>query len=157
MDRLMMWMKRYVTLCGILMICSFFMCLFFDPTRKLNLVTYFGQCLLLAFIALASLAVYYSKEELSQKAWWIRTILHLLLLEIILLPLAHHWQFWFDAEDAVVYAIFILIGKVFYTLSLHDALPIYIVDYSKNVKTAADVNKKLKERRNNMIKESKII
>ena len=90
---------------------------------------------------------YYSKEELSQKAWWIRTILHLLLLEIILLPLAHHWQFWFDAEDAVVYAIFILIGKVFW----------HIVDYSKNVKTAADVNKKLKERRNNMIKESKII
>lgn len=85
--------------------------------------------------------------ELSQKAWWIRTILHLLLLEIILLPLAHHWQFWFDAEDAVVYAIFILIGKVFW----------HIVDYSKNVKTAADVNKKLKERRNNMIKESKII
>ena len=42
------------------MICSFFMCLFFDPTRKLNLVTYFGQCLLLALIALASLAVYYS-------------------------------------------------------------------------------------------------
>ena len=139
MDRLMMWIKRYVTLCGILMICSFFMCLFFDPTRELNLVTYFGQCLLLAFIALASLAVYYSKEELSQKAWWIRTILHL--------PLAHHWQFWFDARDAVVYAIFILIGKVFW----------HIVDYSKNVKTAADVNKKLKERRNNMIKESKII
>lgn len=147
MDRLMMWVKRYVTLCGILMICSFFMCLFFDPTRKLNLVTYFGQCLLLAFIALASLAVYYSKEELSQKAWWIRTILHLLLLEIILLPLAHHWQFWFDARDAVVYAIFILIGKVFW----------HIVDYSKNVKTAADVNRRLKERRNNMIKESKVI
>ncbi len=85
--------------------------------------------------------------ELSQKAWWIRTILHLLLLEIILLPLAHHWQFWFDARDAVVYAIFILIGKIFW----------HIVDYSKNVKTAADVNKKLKERRNNMIKESKVI
>ena len=147
MDRLMMWVKRYVTLCGILMICSFFMCLFFDPTRKLNLVTYFGQCLLLALIALASLAVYYSKDELSQKAWWLRTILHLLLLEIILLPLAHHWKFWFDAEDAVIYAIFILIGKVFW----------HIVDYSKNVKTAADVNRRLKERRNNMKKESKVI
>ncbi len=56
----MLWVKKYVTLCGVLMICSFFMCLFFDPTRKLNLVTYFGQCLLLALIALASLAVYYS-------------------------------------------------------------------------------------------------
>jgi hypothetical protein len=60
MDKLMLWVKKYVTLCGVLMICSFFMCLFFDPTRKLNLVTYFGQCLLLALIALASLAVYYS-------------------------------------------------------------------------------------------------
>lgn len=56
----MLWVKKYVTLCGVLMICSFFMCLFFDPTRKLNLVTYFGQCLLLALIALASLAVCYS-------------------------------------------------------------------------------------------------
>ena len=56
----MLWVKKYVTLCGVLMICSFFMCLFFDPTRKLNLVTYFGQCLLLALIALASLAVNYS-------------------------------------------------------------------------------------------------
>lgn len=56
----MLWIKKYVTLCGVLMICSFFMCLFFDPTRKLNLFTYFGQCLLLALIALASLAVYYS-------------------------------------------------------------------------------------------------
>ena len=83
----------------------------------------------------------------SQKAWWIRTILHLLLLEIILLPLAHYWKFWFDARDAVVYAIFILIGKVFW----------HIVDYSKNVKTAADVNRRLKEKRNNMIKESKVI
>ena len=69
------------------------------------------------------------------------------MLEIILLPLAHHGLFWVDARDAVVYAIFILIGKVFW----------HIVDYSKNVKTAADVNKKLKERRNNMIKESKVI
>ena len=59
------------------------------------------------------------------------------MLEIILLPLAHHWQFWFDARDAVVYAVFILIGKVFW----------HIVDYSKNVKTAADVNRRLKERR----------
>lgn len=56
----MLWVKKYVTLCGVLMTCSFFMCLFFDPTRKLNLFTYFGQCLLLALIALASLAVYYS-------------------------------------------------------------------------------------------------
>lgn len=140
MDKLMLWVKKYVTLCGVLMICSFFMCLFFDPTRKLNLVTYFGQCLLLALIALASLAVYYSKDELTQKEWWFRTILHLLLLEIILLPLAHRWEFWFDANDAVVYAVFILIGKIFW----------HIVDYGKDVKTAADVNKKLKERRRNM-------
>ena len=56
----MLWVKKYVTLCGVLMLCSFLMCLFVYPTRKLNLVTYFGQCLLLALIALASLAVYYS-------------------------------------------------------------------------------------------------
>ncbi len=53
-------------------------------------------------------------------------------------------MFFFIIRMQLRYAIFILIGKVFW----------HIVDYSKNVKTAADVNRRLKEKRNNMIKES---
>ena len=44
---------------------------------------------LATLIALLSLVVYYSKEELTVRAWWTRTVLHLLLLEAVLLPLAH--------------------------------------------------------------------
>lgn len=53
-------------------------------------------------------------------------------------------MFFFIIRMQLRYAIFILIGKVFW----------HIVDYSKKVKTAADVNRRLKEKRNNMIKES---
>ena len=137
MKKVMLWIKRYIMFCGIIMICSFFMCLFFDPTRELNVASYFGQCMVFAGLALLTVGVYYSKEELTQEAWWCRTILHLILLEAVFLPLAHYWHFWYNATDACVYAVFILIGKIIW----------HIVDFGRNAKTAADVNKKIRERR----------
>jgi hypothetical protein len=37
---------------------------------------------------MATLIVYYSKEELTRKEWWCRTILHFVILEVVYLPLA---------------------------------------------------------------------
>ena len=137
MKKIMLWIKRYIMFCGIIMICSFFMCLFFDPTRTLNVASYFGQCMIFACLAMLTVGVYYSREELTKEAWWFRTLLHLLVLEAVFLPLAHHWHFWYSVKDSFVYAVFILIGKIIW----------HIVDFGRNAKTAADVNKKIRERR----------
>lgn len=81
---------------GIIMICTFFMCLFFNPTSELPVVSFFGRIIVFTLLGMATMLVYYSKEELTQRAWWGRTILHLVILEALYLPLAHHWGFWYE-------------------------------------------------------------
>ena len=126
-----------MTVYGIIMLCTFFMCLLFNPASELQVVTFFGRIMVFTLIGLLSLAVYYSKEELTVKSWWIRTALHLLLLEAVLLPLAHHWGFWKSGPDAWIYAGFILLAKVL----------LHLVEYGINAKTAAQINEKIRKNR----------
>ena len=79
MKNITLWVRRYVTVYGIIMLCTFFMCLLFNPSSELPVVSFFGRIMVFTLIALLSLAVYYSKDELTVKAWWVRTVLHLLL------------------------------------------------------------------------------
>ena len=137
MNSVMNWVRRYVMVYGIIMLCTFFMCLLFNPASELPVVTFFGRIMVFTLIALLSLAVYYTKEELTVKAWWVRTVLQLLLLEAVLLPLAHHWGFWQGGPDILIYAGFILLAKVLW----------HLVDFSINAKTAAQINKKKKKNR----------
>ncbi len=137
MKNIMLWVRRYVTVYGIIMLCTFFMCLLFNPASELPVVTFFGRIMVFTLIGLLSLVVYYSKEELTVKAWWVRTVLHLLLLEAVLLPLAHHWGFWHSGPDIVIYAGFILLAKALWLL----------VDYGISIKTAAQINERIRRNR----------
>ena len=137
MNSVMNWVRRYVMVYGIIMLCTFFMCLLFNPASELPVVTFFGRIMVFTLIALLSLAVYYTKEELTVKAWWVRSVLQLLLLEAVLLPLAHHWGFWQGGPDILIYAGFILLAKVLW----------HLVDFSINAKTAAQINEKIRKNR----------
>ena len=118
------------------MLCTFFMCLLFNPASELFVVTFFGRIMVFALIALLLLAVYYSKEELTAKAWLVRTVLHL-QLEAVLLPLAHRWGFWHSGTDIWVYAGFILLAKALW----------HLVDYGLNAKTASQINERIRKNR----------
>ena len=131
------WLRRFVTVYGIIMICTFFMCLFFNPTSELPVVDYFGRILVFTLLGLLSLAVYYSRDELTQRAWWVRTALHTLILEAVFLPLAHLWGFWHSGPDVFIYAGFILLAKLLWLL----------IEYGINAKTAAQINEKIREHR----------
>ena len=122
---------------GILMISTFFMCLFFNPGSELPVVSFFGRMFVFTLIGLASLSVYYSKDELTQKAWWVRTVLHWMLLEAVLLPLAHYWKFWHGGMDIIIYASFILLAKIMW----------HLVDYGLSAKTAEQINQRIREYR----------
>lgn len=137
MKDIMFWVRRFVMIYGIIMICTFFMCLFFNPTSQLPVVSFFGRIIIFTLLGMATLIVYYSKEELTQRQWWIRTVLHLVILEAIFLPLAHHWEFWYGKLDAVIYALFILIAKVLWVL----------IDYGITAKTASDINEEIRKRK----------
>ena len=133
----LIWLRRFVMLYGIIMICTFLMCLLFNPGAELPVVSFFGKIMVFALIGLGSAAVYRSEEELTQKAWWIRTVIHILLLEGILLPLAHHWGFWHGGTDVIVYAVFILLAILLW----------HLVDYGISARTAAQINEKIRENR----------
>ena len=137
MKNIMLWARRYVTIYGIIMLCTFFMCLLFNPTSQLPVVSYFGRILVFTLLSLLSLIVYYSRDELTPKSWWWRTVLHALLLEAMLLPLAHHWGFWHGGSDVIVYAAFILLAILLW----------HLIDYGINAKTAAQINEKIRENR----------
>lgn len=129
--------RRYIMVCGIIMIVSFCMCSLFGQGTVMNIAVYMGQCMLFALIAVLSVFVYYSKEELTQKQWWGRTVLHLIVLEVVLLPIAHCWHFWYSPADAMIYAVFILLGKIAW----------HVVDFGVSVKAAADINRLIRNRK----------
>ena len=58
MKNIMLWVRRYVTVYGIIMLCTFFMCLLFNPTSQLPVVSYFGRILVFTLLSLLSLIVY---------------------------------------------------------------------------------------------------
>lgn len=88
---------------------------------------------------MATLVVYYSKGDLTPRAWWGRTILHAIVLEAVLLPLAHHWAFWYNALDGMIYAGFILAAKIVW----------HLIDFGQSARTAAEVNEQLRKRHQN--------
>ena len=48
------------------MLSTFFMCLLFNPTSELPVVTFFGRCILLTLVSMLTLLIYTSGEELSK-------------------------------------------------------------------------------------------
>lgn len=137
MKDIIFWVRRFIMVYGVIMICTFFMCLFFNPTSELPVVSFCGRIIIFTILAMATLVVYYSKDELSKKQWWIRTIIHTIVLEVLLLPLAHHWEFWYNWIDGIIYASFILAGKILW----------HLIDFGISAKTAAQINEKIRERK----------
>lgn len=137
MKRIEFWLHRFVFVYGLIMLSTFFMCLLFNPASELPVVSFFGRCILLTLASMATLIVYASSEELTNRAWWLRTILHAVLLEAVLLPLAHSWGFWYNALDGVIYGSFILAAKLLW----------HLIDFGQSFYTATRLNEQIRQRK----------
>ena len=135
MKKMFFWVQRFFTVYGIIMLSAFFMCLLANPTSQLPVVSFFGRCIVLTLVCLLSLAVYLSREEVTTPGGG-GGARHPLLLEAVLLPLAHHWEFWYGRLDAVIYASFILGAKVVW----------HLIDYTLSARAATQVNEQLRRR-----------
>ena len=69
--------------------------------------------------------------------WWTRTILHAILLEAVLLPLAHNWGFWYNTLDGLIYGTFILAAKVMW----------HLIDFGQSFYMAAALNEQIRKRK----------
>ena len=113
------------------------LCRLFNPTSELPVVTFFGRCILLTLVSMLTLLIYASGEELSNRAWWIRTLLHAILLEAVLLPLAHNWGFWYNTLDGLIYGTFILAAKTIW----------HLIDFGQSFYMAAALNEQIRKRK----------
>lgn len=93
--------------------------------------------ILLTLVSMLTLLIYTSGEELSNRAWWIRTLLHAILLEAVLLPLAHNWGFWYNTLDGLIYGTFILAAKVMW----------HLIDFGQSFYMAAALNEQIRKRK----------
>ena len=137
MKKIEFWLHRFVFVYGLVMLSTFFMCLLFNPASELPVVSFFGRCILLTLASMATLIVYASSEELTNRAWWLRTILHAVLLEAVLLPLAHSWGFWYNALDGMIYGSFILAAKLLW----------HLIDFGQSFYTASKLNEQIRQRK----------
>lgn len=129
--------KRFVVIYGLTMLATYFICLFFNPGAYLGVVVYFGRCIWFSALADLSSLVYFSNHELSHREWWVRTILHCVLLEAFLMPLGYYWEMWRGALGAVVYFIVIILVKIC----------VHLVGYGQDYAEATSLNRRLRERR----------
>ena len=50
MKNIILWVRRFVMIYGIIMICTFFMCLLFNPTSQLPVVAFFGRIIVFTLL-----------------------------------------------------------------------------------------------------------
>lgn len=108
-----------------------------NPPIKSLPTEYLWQVALFSLAADLITLVYYSKNELSRKQFWIRTAIHTVLLEVILMILGYRIGMYGDFLSGCFMVLIILVVDVF----------VRFVTYLSDRRTADAINKKLKSRR----------
>ena len=67
----------------------------------------------------------------------VRTLLHAILLEAVLLPLAHSWGGWYNTLDGLIYGTFILAAKGMW----------HLIDFGQSFYMAAALNEQIRKRK----------
>ena len=130
-------LKRFVVIYGLTMLASFGFCLVFNPGVTVNVVDYFGACILFSALADATSLVYLSRHELSGREWWIRTVIQCILLELVLLPAGYYIGMWRGLTGGIVFFAIVLVVR----------FCVELVGYGQDYADASDVNERLRQRR----------
>lgn len=108
-----------------------------DPPVTEISVSYLWQAALFSLCAVLPGLLYYSKGELSHRQYWIRTAIHTVLLEAILMVLGH----WLDMYRGIVGGI-----CFFLTVLIVDAA-VRFFTFLNDSSTANAINRELEQRR----------
>ena len=130
-------LKRFVVIYGLTMLASFGFCLVFNPGVTVNVVEYFGACILFSALADVTSLVYLSRHELSGREWWVRTAIPCVLLELVLLPAGYDIGMWWDLIGGIVFFAVVLVVR----------FCVELVGYGQDYADASDVNERLRQRR----------
>ena len=99
--------------------------------------TQIGYITICAFVAALSSLVFISSKELHGPAWWIREVLCILINVAVTLPITHYAGLWNSSTGLVVVTMIIIII----------AFGNHLIEYLFDIRTASQLNKRLKELR----------
>lgn len=123
------------------MFAAFVLCAITQPDILFPL-RFLWQTALFALAADMPCVVYYSEHELNRREFWVRTAIHTVLIESILL-VAGHWIGMYEGVwGGVVFAGIILAVDVF----------VRLIAFLSDVQTADEINTQLRRKRERNIK-----
>ena len=110
-----------------------------NPPEPTVPVRYLWQAAIFSCCAGLPALLYYSKEELSRKQWWIRTAIHTVLLEAILMTAGYCIGMYRGSAGAAAFFVTVLVVD----------LLVRLFTYLSDRLTADAINRALQERRRN--------
>lgn len=126
----------YPIIYGCTMMATLVFCLVFAPDAEFGL-DYLGEMLLFSLAGDLPTLVFYSKKELSHREQNVRTVIHLLLLEGVLLAIARFMGLY----DTITEGIF------FFFIVLAVYVVVRALAFSGDVRQAKEINQALAERK----------
>lgn len=105
------WLRRFGMIHGFVMMLTWLACALFAPSMPLD-VSFLGRMLVFSFCGSLPGMVYISRHDLTEKEWWLRTLLHYLLLNLLLLPLSQWLGLWPGIAGLIAFAVIILVVDV---------------------------------------------
>ena len=117
-------------------VCTAAYCSVF-PVGKIDVADFMWRILFFCFLTELPVVVYYSRRNLSRREWNIRTGIHTVLLVLIMLTAGKALRLYRGVSDGLILAAIVLLIDGF----------VRIMTYLKDLSTADEINKKLKEKR----------
>ena len=126
---------RFVVIYGFTMLFTLVFMLIFNRDGSVDW-HYFAWCVLFSFAGDFTSLAYLSSHELTEKQWRFRTIISIILSEIVLMPLGYQWM-WTGWAGAALFFLAILAVDI----------GVRTIGYGVDVHTANELNELIRKKR----------
>ena len=126
-------LRRFMIIFGASVIAVYIMCNIFAVATINNLMNALPIIMLITFIASLSSLIFYSKEELTKKQWWIREVICVSFVEVLFLATAITSGFADNLAACITIAVLIIAVS-----SIN-----HLLEYSDDLKLAEELNSEI--------------
>lgn len=129
------WVRRFAIIHGFTMIALFLLGLLFRPDATFG-IAFLGKMILFSFAGTLPGFVYMSRHELTEREWWIRTLIQYILLNVLLLPISRYIGLWSGVSGVLMMMTAILAIDI----------AVHIASFGMDCAAAADINRLIRKK-----------
>ena len=129
------WLERFGLIHGFSMMMVYLITSIYHNEMTFT-VSFLGQMILFSLAATLPGMIYYTNRDMSEREWWIRTIIHYVLLNVVLLPIAQVIGLWKGIAGCFMFMGVILVIDIL----------VHALSFGRDWVVARDINTLLKQR-----------